>query len=132
MDIHLLDTLIVAGLFATLALSLNIIVGYAGVLSIAHAAFFGIGAYSTAILTTRFGIEPILAVATGCIVSAILAGLMSLPAARIRGDYLLVATLGFGEIVRLSFRNRDNERGSCRPTGRRETLHSFCSGWRRT
>ena len=97
------------GLFLLLALGLNIVVGLAGLLDLGYVAFFAVGGYTTAVLTspnspwfspeTHFGIS-LLAV----VVMAILAGLLiGAPVIRMRGDYLAIVTLGFGEIIRLLF-----------------------------
>lgn len=85
--------------YMTLALGLNVIVGYGGLLVLGYAAFWAIGAYTYAILTLRFGLNmwvsfPISGAA------AMLAGLLvGLPSLRLRGDYLAIVTLGFGEVV---------------------------------
>ena len=87
--IHLLT---LTGIHALLAVSLDLLVGLAGLLSLAHAAFFGIGAYSTAILT-RSGFSPFFAMIVGLSLAAILSSLIALPATRIRGIYLLIITI---------------------------------------
>ncbi len=93
------------GLYAILALSLNIILGHAGMFHMGHAAFFAVGAYTTAILNTVHG-WPILATLP---VSGLLAGLFALvvaaPIIHLRGDYLLVVTIGIVEIVRIALVN---------------------------
>ncbi len=86
-------------LYALLAMSLNIVIGYLGELNFGHAAFFGIGAYTTAILATRFGVPAIL----GLIAAAVAAGsfglLIGYVALRIRGPQFAILTLGFGSIL---------------------------------
>jgi branched-chain amino acid transport system permease protein len=92
-------------LYAILALGLNIVVGYAGLLDLGYAAFFAVGAYSVGILTTEFGWNfwATLPVAVG---AAVIAGIIiGGPTLRLRSDYLAIVTLGFGEIVRISARN---------------------------
>ncbi len=87
--------------FGLLAISLNVVMGYAGQLSLGHAAFFGIGAYATALITaTRDGalFWPSLVVAGAA--TGILGLLIGIPTLRLKGHYLALATLGFGEIVR--------------------------------
>ena len=99
------DVLNSVGLYAILALSLNVIVGDAGLFNLGHAAFFAVGAYTAAILNTKFGI-PVLWLLPAC---AVTAGLFALTVARpiihLRGDYLCIATIGAGEIVRIALVN---------------------------
>ena len=92
-------------LYVILALGLNIVVGYAGLLDLGYAAFFAVGAYSVGILTTTFGWNfwATIPVAVG---AAVVAGIIiGGPTLRLRSDYLAIVTLGFGEIVRISARN---------------------------
>ena len=92
------------GIYIVLGLGLNIVVGMAGLLNLGYAAFFAIGAYAVAILTApQYGIMwSFWAASVVGIVMATLTGvLLSLPVLRMRGDYLAIVTLGFGEIVRI-------------------------------
>lgn len=93
------------GIYAALALSLNVILGQAGLFNMGHAAFFAIGAYTTAILNLNLG-WPILAT---MLPAGLMAGLFALMVARpiihLRGDYLLVVTIGIMEIVRIALTN---------------------------
>ncbi len=89
------------GLHIILAVSLNLFMGFAGQISLGHAAFFGVGAYSSAILTTRYGLNAWLAMAIGLVVVAILANLISRPILKLKGHYLAMATLGFGIIINI-------------------------------
>ncbi|WP_207063193.1 branched-chain amino acid ABC transporter permease [Motiliproteus sp. SC1-56] len=84
-----------------LAVGLNLFIGYAGQISLGHAAFFGIGAYSSAILTTRFGWSPWLAMVAGLALVYLIANLVSRPILKLKGHYLAMATLGFGIIVNI-------------------------------
>lgn len=88
-----------AGLNAILAVGLNLLMGYAGQISLGHAAFFGMGAYASAVLTTRYAWPSLLALTVGMIVAGIIAWLLARPILRLRGHYLAMATLGFGVIV---------------------------------
>ena len=92
-------------LYAILALGLNIVVGYAGLLDLGYAAFFAVGAYSVGILTVQFGwnfwLTLPVAVAAAALAGIIIGG----PTLRLRSDYLAIVTLGFGEIVRIAARN---------------------------
>jgi branched-chain amino acid transport system permease protein len=97
-----------AGAFVLLALGLNIVVGFAGLLDLGYAAFFAIGSYAYAMLASpQFGIHVpfwiMLFVASG--VAAIFGILLGAPTLRLRGDYLAIVTLGFGEIVPQTFLN---------------------------
>jgi branched-chain amino acid transport system permease protein len=94
-----------AELYAILALGLNIVVGYAGLLDLGYAAFFAVGAYSVGILTVELGWN-FWATLPVAVVSAMLAGvIIGGPTLRLRSDYLAIVTLGFGEIVRIAARN---------------------------
>lgn len=88
-----------AGLHVILAVGLNLLMGYAGQISLGHAAFFGMGAYTSAILTTRFAWPGLLAMAAGLLVAGVMAWLFARPILRLRGHYLAMATLGFGIII---------------------------------
>ena len=106
-----LDVLTTALLYALLALGLNLIVGLTGLLHVGYAAFFAIGAYTYGLLNLHWG-WPFWA---GWLPSAVAAGLcgvcLGIPALRVRGDYLAIVTLGFGEIVRIVFTNLDRWTG---------------------
>mgnify|MGYP006156418801 CR=1 FL=1 len=96
------------GMFAIMAIGLNIIVGKSGILDLGYVAFFAIGAYTHAILNLNFGFPFWINVFLG-MGFAMLAGLMlGLPALRLRGDYLAIITLGFGEIIPQVFFNGEN------------------------
>ena len=88
-----------------LALGLNLIAGYAGQLSLAHAAFFGIGAYTTALLTLNQHWSFWLAAPLGAVVAGLVAVAIGLPTLRLKGPYFVISSMGFGEIVRLIFLN---------------------------
>ncbi|MCL5045462.1 MAG: branched-chain amino acid ABC transporter permease [Actinobacteria bacterium] len=88
-------------LYIILTLSLNLVSGYAGQLSLGHAAFYGIGAYTTALLLLRLKWSFWLALPMSGVVTATFGVLLGLPSLRLQGDYLGIVTLGFGEIVRL-------------------------------
>ncbi|MCZ7661947.1 MAG: branched-chain amino acid ABC transporter permease [Thermoleophilia bacterium] len=81
------------------SLGLNLLMGQAGQISLGHAAFVGMGAYGSAILTTRFGMNPWLAMVVAAVVAAVVAGIIGIPTTKLKGHYLAMATLGFGEIV---------------------------------
>lgn len=86
------------GIYIILSLSLNLINGYTGLLSIGHAAFYGIGAYSSALLTLKLGFPFILALPVSGIVAAVFGYLIGKPTLRLKGIFLTLATLGFNII----------------------------------
>ena len=94
--LHYVMTL--AGIHAILALGLSLFLGYTGQISLGHAAFFGTGAYTTAILTTRYGFPPLVAFWASAAAAAALAYLIGKPILKLKGYFLALATLGFGEI----------------------------------
>ncbi|MCU0575006.1 MAG: branched-chain amino acid ABC transporter permease [Syntrophobacteraceae bacterium] len=98
---HYLDIMVFAGIFSMVTLGLSMLMGYAGQISLAQAAFFGIGAYTSGILTSRFGWSPLAAMPFGILLSGGVAWLVGIPALRLKGHYLAMATLGFGVIVHI-------------------------------
>lgn len=105
-------TLIQVCIYIILATSLNLINGITGQFSIGHAGFMAIGAYMAAIIVVKFHGPLILALLVGASVSALAGFLIGLPTLRLKGDYLAIATLGFGEIVRIVFLNMEYVRGA--------------------
>lgn len=87
------------GIHTLLVVGLNLLLGYAGQISLGHAAFFGLGAYTSGILTATCGVNPWLALLAGLVLSGSAAFLIGVPALKLRGYYLAMATLGFGIIV---------------------------------
>ena len=99
------DVLNNVGLYAILGLSLNLIVGHAGLFNLGHAAFFAVGAYTAAILNTLFAI-PVLWLLPVCALTAgLFAGIIARPIIHLRGDYLCIVTIGVGEILRIALTN---------------------------
>lgn len=99
------DVMNFCGIYMLLGLSLNIIVGYAGLFNLGHAAFYAVGAYTTAILSTRFGVSTLVLLPVAALAAAAFAYAISRPIIHLRGDYLCVVTIGFGEIVRIALIN---------------------------
>ena len=100
------QVLVLAGIFALLGLGLNVVVGFAGLLDLGYVAFFAIGAYTMALLTStgQHGIAGMsfwAAIPVTMVASLIAGVILGIPVLRIRGDYLAIVTLGFGEIIRL-------------------------------
>ena len=102
-----LDVLTTAMLYSLLALGLNLIVGLTGVLHLGYAAFFAIGAYTYALLNLHWHWPFWAGVAPAAVVAGLFGVCLGIPALRVRGDYLAIVTLGFGEIVRITFTNLD-------------------------
>jgi branched-chain amino acid transport system permease protein len=100
-----LSVLTSAALFVMLAVGLNIVVGYCGLLDLGYAAFFAIGAYVSGVLATTYGWS-LLATVPVVLIAAVAAGiLIGGPTLRLRSDYLAIVTLGFGEIIRITANN---------------------------
>jgi len=97
-DPHFHHLMVLAGIHGILALGLTLFLGYGGQISLGHAAFFGIGTYTTAILTTRHGWPPFLAFWASGMVASLFAYLIGKPLLKLKGYFLALATLGFGEI----------------------------------
>jgi branched-chain amino acid transport system ATP-binding protein/branched-chain amino acid transport system permease protein len=94
--LHVLNMI---GLFVILGLALNLLLGYAGMASMAHAAFFGVGAYTTALVARDLGLPFPLTMVAAIVVTALLAGVVTFPALRVRGEYLILLTLAFQMVV---------------------------------
>ncbi len=106
-----LDVLTTAWLYALLALGLNIIVGFVGLLNLGYAAFFAIGAYTYALANLHWGVNFWVGLPLSAAVAGLAGLILGLPAIRVRGDYLAIVTLGFGEIVRLTVTNLERWTG---------------------
>ncbi|MBI4354130.1 MAG: branched-chain amino acid ABC transporter permease [Candidatus Omnitrophica bacterium] len=100
-----IDVLTGAGLYALLALGLNVVVGFTGLLHLGYAAFFAIGAYTYALLNLHVGVPFWLGLLPAAAMAGLCGVLLGIPVMRVRGDYLAIVTLGFGEIVRILFTN---------------------------
>ncbi|MCX6844286.1 MAG: branched-chain amino acid ABC transporter permease [candidate division WOR-3 bacterium] len=96
---YVLHVLVIAGIYVILAESLNLVVGFAGIPAMGHAAFSCIGAYTSALLALRFGVSPFLGMFAGAAAGGVLGLIVAYPALRLKGDYLALATFGAGVIV---------------------------------
>jgi len=105
---HYTDIMVFAGIYCLITMGLSLLMGYAGQISIGHAAFYGIGAYVSAILTVRYGLNPWVCMLAGMGVAAVVALLVGAPSLRLKGHYLAMATLAFGIIVYIIF-NEETE-----------------------
>ncbi len=112
---HYVDVMVFAGIFSLVCLGLSLLMGYAGQISLAQAAFFGIGAYASGILTTKFAASPLLAMAAGMVICGAVAWVVGVPSLRLKGHYLAMATMGFGVIVNIILAEEVNWTGG--PSG---------------
>ncbi|MFZ0485591.1 MAG: branched-chain amino acid ABC transporter permease, partial [Arenicellales bacterium] len=104
MDAYLVSVLTFIVIWTMMAMSLNLLVGYAGQVSLGHAAFFGIGAYTEAVCTVNVPMPFPMDLVMSVLVSAAIGGLLGLPALRVRHDFLVLATIGINFIVVAIFR----------------------------
>lgn len=96
---YLLHIAILICIYCIVGMSLNLIAGYTGLISIAHAAFYGIGAYTVALLSLRFGVNFLLAIPAAIAIAALFGFLIGFPSLRIRDDFFVIATFGFQVII---------------------------------
>lgn len=101
MDNYIRAVLWQAGIYVLLGLSLNIIVGYAGMFQLGHAAFYALGAYTMAILNLKLGVPIFLGMIAAVVMAGAAGFLITRPILHLRGDYLAIVTIAFGEIVRM-------------------------------
>lgn len=105
MNLYWIDVFVSIGLGVMLSLSLNVILGQTGIFNMGHAAFYAVGAYVTAILNTRFGVPVLWLLPAAGAAAALFALVVARPIIHLRGDYLLVVTIGIVEIVRITLTN---------------------------
>ena len=105
LNAYWVDVLNSVGLYALLALGLNLILGEAGLFNMGHAAFYAMGAYTAAILNTRYQIPILWTLPLSGLVAGLFALAVARPVVHLRGDYLLIVTIGVGEIVRIALVN---------------------------
>ena len=108
---YYLDIMTLTSMYVVLALGLNIVVGQAGLLNLGYVAFYAIGAYTYAILSTTYGFSFWPGLVAGGLVAAVFAVLLGMPTLRLRGDYFAIVTLGLGEITRIVLNNWDSMTG---------------------
>ncbi len=105
---YIIDVTIISGIYIILALGLNVVVGFTGLLNLGFVAYYAIGAYSFAILNTKLDMGFWSALPLSTLITVIGGFLFAVPAGRLKGDYLALVTLGFGEIVRITLNNWDS------------------------
>lgn len=106
-DSYIELNIILIGINIILAVGLNLVTGITGQFSLGHAAFMAVGAYTSAILTVKFEQPFIIAVIFSSIMAALAGVIIGIPTLRLKGDYLAIATLGFGEIIKILALNID-------------------------
>ncbi len=104
-SLYQVDIMTTALIYVVVALGLNIVVGLAGLLDLGYVAFFAVGSYTYALLNYHFGLGFWLCLPIGGVLSLIFGIVLGFPVLRLRGDYLAIVTLGFGEIIRLILEN---------------------------
>jgi branched-chain amino acid transport system permease protein len=102
-----LHILVLLFFYAYLTTSWNLVGGFAGVLPLGHAAFVGIGAYASTILSLQYGISPWLGMLVGGVIAAVVGVLIGLPTFKMRGAYFALATIAFAEGIRVMVENID-------------------------
>jgi branched-chain amino acid transport system permease protein len=100
---HYMDVMVFVGIYSIITIALCLVMGYAGQISLGHASFFGLGAYVSGVITTRYGLNPWLCLLIGMAVSAAIAVIIGAPSLKLRGHYLAMATLAFCIIVTVVF-----------------------------
>ncbi|MGH7428714.1 MAG: ABC transporter permease subunit [Candidatus Methylomirabilaceae bacterium] len=105
---YFIDVLTQVGIYVTLALGLNIVVGLAGLLDLGYVAFYAVGAYTYGLLSTRVGLSFWEVLPLGALLAAVFGVLLGIPVLRLKGDYLAIVTLGFGEMIRITLNNWDS------------------------
>ncbi len=98
-----IHVLVLIGIYAIAAAGVDVVFGFAGQLSFCQASFFGLGAYASAILTTTYRFDPVVAMAVGIIFTSLVAYGLGTPVLRLKGYYLAIATIGFGLIIQSVF-----------------------------
>jgi branched-chain amino acid transport system permease protein len=106
-DVYVQNILILTLMYAALSQSWNILGGYCGQISLGHALYFGLGAYTTSILFTKFGVLPWFGMLAGGALSAVIAMALGYPCFRLRGHYFVIATIVIAETAYLLFLNWD-------------------------
>ena len=96
---YLLHILIIINIYIIVGLSLNLIAGYSGLVSVSHAGFYGIGAYAAALLALNFHVNFIVGIAAGIVAATMIGFAIGYPSLRFRGDFFVIATLGFQMIL---------------------------------
>lgn len=124
---YLYSMLVLVGIYVVLSSSFNLIIGYGGLISIAHPIFFALGAYTAGLLGVHYGVPAVLSVAAGAGVALLASFAMSLPSLRVSGDYLLITSIGFQLGLLQVIKNLDFTGG---PGGLTNIPATFPAAWR--
>jgi branched-chain amino acid transport system permease protein len=108
---HYTNIMVFAGIYCLITIGLSLLMGYAGQISLGHAAFYGIGAYVSGLLSVRFGLSPWLGMIVAALASAAVAVAVGAPSLKLKGHYLAMATLAFGIIINIVFREESQWTG---------------------
>lgn len=98
---YFLTVAVLIGIYSLIVIGLNLLIGYAGQISLGHAAFYGLGGYGVAIFTTKLNWSPFLSLIASLVIVAFIAWVIGRPTLKLKGHYLAMATLGFGLIVQI-------------------------------
>jgi len=98
---YFLHVVVMAGIYSIMTMSWNLLAGYSGQLNLGHAAFFGIGAYTSALVAMKLGVSPWFGLLGGGVIAGFFGFLLGFPSLRLSGPYLAITTIGFAEILRL-------------------------------
>jgi branched-chain amino acid transport system permease protein len=107
-DIYWIHVLIIGGVYAVLALSWDLLAGHTGLVSFGHAAFFGVGAYTSALISLYFGLPVWFTIIVGGMVAAVIGLVLGIITLRLSGPYFCITTLGFSQIIWLIIVNEEN------------------------
>jgi branched-chain amino acid transport system permease protein len=110
-DQYVYHVMIMAGIYAILTMGLNLLLGCAGMFSLGHAAFYGLGAYFSALVTLRLGWPFLPALLASGLFTGLIGGVIAFPALRLKGIFLAIGTMGFNEIFRLTAINAESLTG---------------------
>ena len=127
MGSFLLHLLVLTNTYVILGVSYNLLIGYAGLFSIAHAAFFGVGAYVSMVVVLSLGWPYLVGLVVAVLAAAAVSGLLAFPALRVSGDYLVIASLGFQVIIFNVFMNWESVTGG--PAGVSRIPRPGFLGW---
>jgi len=100
-NLYIVQIINMIGIYIILAIGVNILTGYSGQLSFGQAAFYGIGAYSAALLNTNYGLPFAIVLPIAIIITAVFGIILAIPAIKVKGPYLALVTIAFGEVVRI-------------------------------
>lgn len=100
-NMYIMQIINMIGIYIILGIGINVLTGYTGQLSLGQAAFFGIGAYTAALMNTRAGLQFIPCLLGSVVVTAFFGVVLAIPALKVKGSYLALLTMGFGEVVRI-------------------------------